>query len=734
MNMKKILFVSASALVLGTVSTNVNYLGDAFGVTQASIVYAQELTPEEEAQVAEIKDKVAGLEPVNLEQLLNVSDQDLLTYFKDASAASSDSAVIYKDVYDSIATDYSGLGLLTGENYDAYRRAAEAIVAGSSYTFSDLNTALPSDILGWYQAEFAANEQNVEATVTAIVPQITEARDAYIERREAREAAEAEETSSDAPAETSSDVPEETSSDAPAETTYDVPEEDSSEEGTPSEEAPAADDSEEAPEETTSDVPEETNFDVPEDSSADESEVPVTDLDSMKAALVEYTFITEAGLTYFDDTVLNMYLPIAVENNFSAESALVIQDRLVSESPDLFTAEQVQGVADKVRAAAVAETPMLPAQAEEIPNEALLAYEKVTNTSENGVEYLFNRSIEDYPEVFADEADRFRTVLNEEYQLNAEDLAVVPDVSLIWEEYYTYLQAGAEDLQELAAVMEAKYEVSVLEEEESSESESESESEETALDIFKTAVVSQTDLTNEQLVNLGDETLQATIASSGFDIEDTTEGNVVGFRRMLITYHPDNFSDEQVNSVANLLRESSVDMTPMTMDISNQIPSGDFLTWSRESIDAGGNDLTYPFQRALEEYPDLFTDLVIQAKSDLVGNTALTQTQVDQMKVIDLLLANFSAEGEVDYAIAEQRLRELYPAVFESETTSETSSETNSESESTSVSVSKSTDIESENQATLPNTGEASSWWIGGVAVILIAVAGYLIYRGRKSN
>lgn len=720
MNMKKILFVSASALALGTVSSNVNYLGDAFGVTQASIVYAQELTPEEEAQVSQIKDMLAGLEPVNLEQLLKVSDQDLLTYFKDASASSSDSAVIYKDIYDSIATDYSGLGLLTGENYDAYRRAAEAIVAGSSYTFSDLNTALPSDILGWYQAEFATNEQNVEATVAAIVPQITQARDAYIERRDAREAAEAEETS-----------------ETPEETTSDVPEEDSSEEGTPSEEAPEEVDSEEAPEETPEEAPEEVDSEeTPEDSTADESGVPVTDLDSMKASLVEFTFITEAGLTYFDETVLMTYLPIAVENNFSAESALVIQNQLVSENPDLFTADQIQEVADKIRAAAVAETPMLSAQAEEIPNEALLAYDKVTNTSENGVEYLFNRSIEDYPEVFADEASRFRTSLNEEYHLNAEDLAIVPDVSLIWEEYYTYLQAGAEDLEELAAVMEAKYEVSVLEEEEPSESESESEAEaeETALDAFKTAVVSQTDLTNEQLVNLGDETLQSTIDSFGFDIADTTEGNVVGFRRLLITYHPDNFSDEQVNSVANLLRESSVDMTPMTMDIANQIPSGDFLTWSRESIEAGGNDLTYPFQRAVEKYPDLFTDLVIQAKSDLVGHTALTQGHVDQMKVIDLLFANFSATGEVDYAAAEQGLRELYPAVFESETASETSSETNSESESTSVSVSKATDVEVGKQETLPNTGEANSWWIGGVAVILIAVAGYLIYRGRKSN
>ena len=710
MNMKKILFVSASALALGAVSVNVNTLGDAFGMTQASIVYAQELTPEEATLVKQIKDMVAGLEPINLEQLLNVADTDLLTYFSKASTESTDSAVVYKSVYDAIASEYSSLGLLTGENYEAYRRAAEAIVAGSEYSFSDLNTALPSDILAWYQSEFAASEQDVDATVAAILPQIKEAREAYIERRDAREAAEAEQDSQESE-DTSSEVVEDSSESVSEEVSEDQSEMSSDEE-------------------------------VPVEESSEETETPeetVSDLDAMKASLVEHTFITEAGLEYFDEAVLNTYLPIAVEANFSAESAVAIQDRLVSERPDLFIPEQIQEVADKARSAAIAETPMLPAQAELIPNEALLAYEKVINTSENGVEYLFNRSIEDYPEVFADEAERFRTELNEAYNLNVEELALVPDSSLIWEEYYTYLQAGGvEDLQELAAVMEAKYKVTVDETEESSEteteSESESESEVTALETFKGAVVSQTDVTNDQLAAIGDETLQATIDRFHLDIADTTEGNVGGFRRILIMFHPDTFTSEQVNSVANLLRESAVGVTPMTMDIANQIPSGDFLAWNREAIDTGGNDMTYTFQKAVEVYPDLFRDLVIEAKKALVGNTALTQAQVDQMKFIDLLFANYFDEGEVDYQVAAQRLREQYPAVFESETSSETSSETESESESTSVSVSKSTDVESANKATLPNTGETNAWWIGGVAVILIGVAGYLIYRGRKSN
>lgn len=709
MKLKKLLLVSASALALGAVNTNAIWLGDALGTTPA-IVHAQELTAGEATLVAEIKNMVAGLEPVNLEQLLNVKDEDLLLYYNNALATGANDGELYKAIYDELAANYPELSLLTGEQYDAYGRAAEAIAAASSYTFSDLNMALPSTTLALYQAEFNANGEDVDATVAAILPEIETAVKEYIERREQREA-EAVESA------------EESSQEAAEEST-----EDSGSEEVENSEETGEETVEESSEEATSEVPVEESLE--EESTEEDSteviesseDVILSDLDKMKASLVEYSFLTEPGLTSFEEATLNTYLPLAVANNFSAESALAIQDTLVSERPDLFTEEQVQGVADKIRAAAVAETPMLQAQATEIPNEALLSYDKVINTSDNGVEYIFNRSTEDYPEVFADEANRFRSALNETYGLNAEGLAAVPDVTLLWEEYYSYLQAGgAEDLEELAAVMQAKYEVST-------------DDEATELDSFKEALVSQTDLTNEQVAALGDETLQSVLDTFGFDVTDLTEGNVNGFRRMLITYYPDNFTDEQVNSVANLLRESSVSATPMTMDIANQIPSGDFLTWSRESIDTGGNDITYPFQRALETYPDLFRDLVIQAKSDLVGNTALTQAQVDQMQFVHLLFANFSAEGEVDYSAAEQYLRDLYPEVFESETSTDESSETSSESESTSVSVSKSTDVESENQETLPNTGETNAWWIGGVAVLLIGVAGYLIYRGRKAN
>ena len=726
MKLKKLLLVSASALALGAVNTNAIWLGDALGTTPA-IVHAQELTAGEATLVAEIKNMVAGLEPVNLEQLLNVKDEDLLLYYNNALATSANNGELYKAIYDELAANYPELSLLTGEQYDAYRRAAEAIAAASSYTFSDLNMALPSTTLALYQAEFNANGEDVDATVAAILPEIETAVKEYIERREQREAAAVESAE-----ESSQETPEESTEDSGSEEV-----ENSEETG----EETVEESSEEATSEATSEAPVEESLE--EESTEEDSteviesseDVILSDLDKMKASLVEYSFLTEPGLTSFDEATLDTYLPVAVANNFSAESALAIQDMLVSERPDLFTEEQVQGVADKIRAAAVAETPMLQAQAAEIPNAALLSYDKVINTSDNGVEYIFNRSTEEYPEVFADEANRFRSALNESYGLNAEGLAAVPDVTLLWEEYYSYLQAGgAEDLEELAAVMQAKYEVSTDDESSEAESESDSEDEATELDSFKEALVSQTDLTNEQVAALGDETLQSDLDTFGFDVTDLTEGNVNGFRRMLITYYPDNFTDEQVNSVANLLRESSVSATPMTMDIANQIPSGDFLTWSRESIDTGGNDITYPFQRALETYPDLFRDLVIQAKSDLVGNTALTQAQVDQMQFVHLLFANFSAEGEVDYSAAEQYLRDLYPEVFESETSTDESSETSSESESTSVSVSKSTDVESENQETLPNTGETNAWWIGGVAVLLIGVAGYLIYRGRKAN
>lgn len=687
MKLKDLLFISTSALVMGAFAPSAVTVHQAFGTP--NIVHAQELTEAELETVAQIKDQLAGLEPVNLEQLLNVSDQDLLAFFEMAQAQNPGNQ--WQLVYDQVAANYPGLNLLTGEEYEAYYRAAEAITANSgayNYTFSDLNTALPRDILSWYQTAMTENEDDVATSVEQILPQITAARDAYIIRRAQREEEAAQES--------------------------EVEETETSEES-----------------DTETEVEEETEEESSEETSSEESEA-LTDLDKLKESLINQTYITAEGLESMDDAVLESYLAVAVESNFDEASILAIRDSLVSEYPTLFTEEQVEEVLNTIRQGAINETPMLPEQAELIPAEALHRYAQEMNTTTSGYELIYNKAIEEYPEVFEAEAQRFRDILAEEENLNAEDLTELDDVDILWEEYRAYMQSGnVENMEELAAVLVAKYGVRMSDEETEEPGDSE-------LAGFKEALVKQTSITQGQLDAIGDEVLTSLASENGFDLSDTSASNLTSFEYVLITYYQDHFTDEQIAMVANRMRETAVSASPMTMDIANQIPSGEFLAWARDAAATGGNDITYPFQRAVAEYPSLFNDLIIQAKSDLMAQTSLTQEVLDQMEYEDLLFATYAADGEtVDYAGAEQRLREAYPGLFES-TSSETESEveSESESESTSVSVSKSTDIESQETTgdELPNTGESNPFWLISLSVILLAGAGFLIYRGSKQK
>lgn len=101
-------------------------------------------------QVDYIKDKLAGYEPINLEQLLDVDDQHLLAYWYKATAESDKLEEQLATVYQEISIDYPDLKLLTDKEYKQYQSIAKEIEENSDYSFSDLNTALPRDIYRWY--------------------------------------------------------------------------------------------------------------------------------------------------------------------------------------------------------------------------------------------------------------------------------------------------------------------------------------------------------------------------------------------------------------------------------------------------------------------------------------------------------------------------------------------------------------------------------------------------------
>ena len=196
MKLKKLLLVSTCALTLGTIST----VGSSFASLNATTVYAQDqqtdstLSQEEQDTLVVVKDNLAGVQPINLEQLLEVDDRYLLDLYETVQADPNATEDVWQRIYQQIAADYPQLALLTGEDYDTYNEVANIIVANSQYSYSDLNTAFPADVLSWYNSYMLENDADEQTTVEAILPNITSAREAYIQRREQRESQESQES------------------------------------------------------------------------------------------------------------------------------------------------------------------------------------------------------------------------------------------------------------------------------------------------------------------------------------------------------------------------------------------------------------------------------------------------------------------------------------------------------------------------------------------------------------
>lgn len=145
------------------------------------IVFKRDQTAE---RVWTIKNQLASTQPINLEQLRQVEDEFLLTRWQETQVKQLNDATALVYLYQSIATEHTELALLMAEDYEVYNELAHIISTHSDYSFSDLNTALPVDILRHYQATSTELATEDPATiVAAILPDITAAREAYFARR-----------------------------------------------------------------------------------------------------------------------------------------------------------------------------------------------------------------------------------------------------------------------------------------------------------------------------------------------------------------------------------------------------------------------------------------------------------------------------------------------------------------------------------------------------------------------
>lgn len=808
MKLKKLLLVSTCALTLGTIST----MGSSFASLNATTVYAQDqqtdstLSQEEQDTLVVVKDNLAGVQPINLEQLLEVDDRYLLDLYETVQADSNATEDVWQRIYQQIAADYPQLTLLTGEDYDNYNEVANIIVANSQYSYSDLNTAFPADILSWYNSYLLENDADEQTTVEAILPNITSAREAYIQRREQRESQESPESEQEETANIedihlaliqSTPITQEQLDQLDDQELINLVEEGNHQgydiawafnqlienhpdifESEVNRFRTALVEEYHLNQDELSAVPTvellwaeyqiflnnnqsedmatlaeviQDNYGVStdeEDSSSEESEESTPDEDGdFEQAIAELTDITEDQLAQFTAEELEPFKLTAANGEYNQDVMKVVRNQMIQLNPSVFTGEQVQSVAEEVHAALIASTPILQEQLDQLDNAELITVVGEGNRQGYDIGWTFNSLVENYPELFESEVNRFRTTLVEDYHLNEEELLAVNAIDLLWAEYQAFLDnQQVEDMEALALTLQEDYGVSVIETDDSSSSdessedtsddsssESESNEEPSDLDRYLETLISETDLTMEQLDNFSDEHIQILMNRLNLTTGSTSAENLQALRDEIVISSYENFESTQLAQAIEPLRQSVINQTPVTEDILSQISDEALADLYNEAKNNNQSVPNYVFQQLVTNQSDLFNDLVIQAKNQITQNTTLTQEQVDQMQFIDLLLAVQPNEsGEVNYVDVTNYLAKKYPNIVGND--EEEASESSDEEESSSVNVSISSSVE-EKEGVLPNTGESSSIIVLILGAVALVGGGlYLILSGRNKS
>lgn len=806
MKLKKLLLVSTCALTLGTIST----VGSSFASLNATTVYAQDqqtdstLSQEEQDTLVVVKDNLAGVQPINLEQLLEVDDRYLLDLYETVQADPNATEDVWQRIYQQIAADYPQLALLTGEDYDTYNEVANIIVANSQYSYSDLNTAFPADVLSWYNSYMLENDADEQTTVEAILPNITSAREAYIQRREQRESQESQESEQEETANIedirsaliqSTPITQEQLDQLDNQELINLVEEGNQQgydiawafnqlieshpdifESEVNRFRTALVEEYHLNQDELSAVPAvellwaeyqvflnnnhsedmatlagviQGNYGVStdeEDSSSEESEES-EEGNEFEQAIAELTDITEDQLAQFNAEELEPFKLTAANGEYNQDVMKAVRNQIIQLNPGVFTGEQVQSVAEEVHAALIASTPILQEQLDQLDNAELITVVGEGNRQGYDIGWTFNSLVENYPELFESEVNRFRTTLVEDYHLNEEELLAVNATDLLWAEYQAFLDnQQVEDMEALALTLQEDYGVSVIETddsssgEESSEdtsddssSESESNEEPSDLDRYLETLISETDLTMEQLDNFSDEHIQILMNRLNLTTDSTSAENLQALRDEIVISSYENFESTQLAQAIEPLKQSVIDQTPVTGDILSQISDEALADLYNEAKNNNQNVPNYVFQQLVTNQSDLFNDLVIQAKKQITQNTTLTQEQVDQMQFIDLLLAvQPNGSGEVNYVDVTNYLAEKYPNIVGND--KEEASESSDEEEPSSVNVSISSSVE-EKEGVLPNTGENSSIIVLILGAVALVGGGlYLILSGRNKS
>lgn len=446
MKLKKMVIVSLSTMVFGSFFPSfVNVIGH---TENGYSVFAQE---DKLALLAKIKTSLLTQEPIVETQLAKVDNEDLLKFYESASNATP-----WQDIYHSIASHYSQLGLISDSAEIAkFKSILAEIISTTGKSAEELKNVDPKALISEYDSakqaypddatkaiqEVLANvdlnygklsegeraavksAENALVETTTVAPEttVTEAEttpttevetiaDTIMEDPETTLSEDISDESSEATTVESSSV-EATVGTVTESTTVEMSQESTTEEiedtnvvETISDATSVETSEESVVDETTAEetVAEETTTIETTLTSETTSVSQETEEEQFRQKLLERTDITAEQLSSITSQELSKIseitgLPLtATDDNYLK----VFRRAFVTYYPERFTTQQIFDVANTLREFAINHTPMTQAIASQIPDEDFLQWSREANLQGNDVTYPFKQAYKNYPQLF----------------------------------------------------------------------------------------------------------------------------------------------------------------------------------------------------------------------------------------------------------------------------------------------------------------------------------------------
>lgn len=446
MKLKKMVIVSLSTMVFGSFFPSfVNVIGHTDNVYS---VFAQE---DKLALLAKIKTSLLTQEPIVETQLAKVDNEDLLKFYESASNATP-----WQDIYHSIASHYSQLGLISDSAEIAkFKSILAEIISTTGKSAEELKNVDPKALISEYDSAKQAYPddatkaiQEVLANVDLNYGKLSEGERAAVKAAENALV----ETTTVAPdttvteAETTPTTEVKTIADTimeDPETTLSEDISDESSEATTVESSSVEATVETETESTTVEMSQESIKEETEDTTVEETISDATTVETSEESVVDETTVEETvaeETTTIETTLTSETTLVSQEieeeqfrqkllerTDISAEqlSSITSQElskiseitglpltatddnnlkvfrrAFVTYYPERFTTQQIFDVANTLREFAITHTPMTQAIASQIPDEDFLQWSREAYLQGNDVTYPFKQAYKNYPQLF----------------------------------------------------------------------------------------------------------------------------------------------------------------------------------------------------------------------------------------------------------------------------------------------------------------------------------------------